>query len=123
MPDGTLNACETLRKERSDIKIDNNGKMVPTCRHPLKNGYVVGCGDRYRVFTNITYDEYVKYCDKHGTNHWPYELIEPRIIDRKPYIEYYEMGCLNCGKKEFTLKQIYEMLEKGTIEDHFTRLK
>ena len=104
---------------------DKNGKIKASYRRLLKNGYIVGGGWLDAAYTNITFDEYVTYNQKHNVVVWPVELLEPRIIDRDPYLEFYASVCHgnDCQVQEFTLGEIYEMLENGTIEEHFTRYK
>ncbi|MFV0267366.1 MAG: hypothetical protein ACK5HT_09545 [Draconibacterium sp.] len=113
LDDSTLNS----------YNIDSKGNLMPKYRHLLKSGYIVGGGTRNASFTDITFTEYYNYNKEHGVNSWPAELIRPRIIDNDPYEELYWMGCLDCGLKEFTLGQINEMIENGTLEEHFTRMK
>lgn len=103
--------------------IDCKGKLMPKYRHLLRCGYIVGGGSSKASFTDITFTEYYNYNKEHGVNSWPAELIIPRIIDNDPYEAFYWMGCLDCAIKEFTLGQINEMIESGTLEEHFTRLK
>ena len=104
--------------------VDGKGNLIPKYRYVLKSGYTVGGNASSEdSYTDITFAEYYNYNKEHGVNSWPAELIKPRIIDHDPYEEYYWMGCLNCSLKEFTLAQINEMIEKGTLEEHFTKIK
>lgn len=84
---------------------------------------MVGDAHQRAAFTDITFTEYLRYNEKHGIDHWPDELLWPRIIDKDPYTELYSIGCLDCAEKIFTLGEINKMLEEGTIEEHFTKLK
>ncbi len=104
--------------------VDGNGNLIPKHRYVLKSGYVVGGNANSEdSYTDITFTEYYNYNKEHGVNSWPVELLKPRIIDNAPYEEYYWMGCLDCAIKEFTLGQINEMIENGTLEEHFTKIK
>jgi hypothetical protein len=110
-------------KNLDSYNIDSKGNLMPKYRHLLKSGYIVGGDGSKASFTDITFTEYYKYNKENGVSCWPDELIRPRIIDNDPYVEYYWMGCLNCTIKEFTLGQINDMIESGTLEEHFTRIK
>ena len=120
-PEGNLNRIPVLNKQNYDI--DKNGKLKPKYRYILKSGYMVGDAHEWAAFTDITFTEYLSYNEKYGITHWPDTLLWPRIIDKDPYIELFWMGCLDCKIKEFTLGEINEMIEDGTIEKHFTKLK
>lgn len=124
--EGNITSLPSIKIENNpNYEIDNNGNIKANYRRILKNGYIVGGGHLLGVFTDITFKEYVAYNQKYGVAAWPLELVEPRIIDRDPYIEYYASVChgSDCPVQEYTLGEIYEMLENGTIEEHFTRYK
>ncbi len=122
-PEGLNKVLALDDKNLYNYNMDSKGNLMPKYRHLLKSGYIVGGGSSKASFTDITFTEYYKYNKEHGVSSWPAELIRPRIIDENPYEEFYWMGCLNCSLKEFTLGQINEMIENGTLEEHFTRLK
>ncbi|MBN1821248.1 MAG: hypothetical protein JXR31_10855 [Prolixibacteraceae bacterium] len=121
--DGQPNAIPGYTLDDSRIKVDSNGNITPNFRWRLKSGYIVDKETYFDgVFTNITIQEYVEYTTK-NIGGWPDDLLLHRIKDKDPFTEFYYTGCLNCPLKEFTLGEINEMLENGTIEEHFTRLK
>ncbi len=122
-PDGNLNRILSLTTDDNNLVIDKEGNITPKYRHLLKSGYIVGDAHEWAAYTDISFTEYLDYNEKNNVNSWPMELIELRIVDKNPYEELYWMGCLNCSIKEFTLGQINEMIEKGTLEEHFTRIK
>jgi hypothetical protein len=124
LPTGQLNAIPSYTKDDSRIKVDANGKISPNTRWRLKSGYIVD-KESYinRVYTNITFQEYVDYNTKNKVAGWPDDLIEPRIIDKDPFIEYYILDGLNKEVKTYTLRDINEMIENGTLETVFTKLK
>ena len=105
------------------IIVDDKGNISYNLRWRLKSGYLVeiGLGSK-ESFTKITFQEYVDYHTKHGVV-MPPKLISPKIIDTDPFTEFYFMGCLDCAKKEFTLGQIEEMINNGTLEEHFEKMK
>lgn len=122
--EGKLNRVLCLDDNSIDnYKLDSNNRLIPNYRYLLKSGYIVGDANRNAAYTNITFQEYYNYNKKNGVNSWPDELIKPRIVDKNPYQELYWMGCLDCKIKEFTLAQINEMIENGTLEEHFTKVK
>lgn len=122
-PEGALNAIPVLTEETQNMYIDKNGNVNRTRWFLLKSGYIIGPAHERAAFTNITLTEYLQYNKKNNIDHWPDELIWPRIIDKDPYSELYWMGCLDCAIKEFTIGEINKMLENGTLETVFTKLK
>jgi len=120
---GNISGLPDFTYSSGAVGIRNNGKVYFKNRYVLKSGYIVGFLYTDHAFTNITLKEYVEYNEENGVTVWPISLIYPRIIDRDPFTEFYYMGCLSCPHKEFTLGEINEMLENGTIEEHFTKLK
>lgn len=122
-PENELSAIPILTKETQNYIIDRKGNVNRTNWYILKNGYTIGPAHRWAAYTNISLTEYLEYNEKNKVNSWPNELIWPRIVDKDPYEELYWMGCLDCQEKRFTLGEINEMIEKGTLETVFTKLK
>ena len=106
------------------INIDKNGNITYTQRWKLKSGYIVCKEMEYNnmAFTNITFQELIEYTDKNGGD-IPANWFKSRIIDKEPFTEYYWLGGLNHQTQEFTLGQINKMIENGTIETVFTKIK
>ena len=124
LPDGRINAIPDYTLNNPRIKIDKNGKIEINTRWLLPNGYIVDIeASLNESFSDITFQEYVDYNTANGVAGWSAELIRPRIIDTDPFTEFYYMGCSDCKIKYFTLAQIYQMLENGTIEEYFKKLK
>lgn len=106
------------------VLIDKNGIMTFSNRWRLKSGYIVATEVWLKYsFTNITLKEYVDYTTKHNSGAWTSEMLLPRIIDRDPFLTYYHLSGINQGEKKFTLGELNDMIEKGTIEEQFTKLK
>lgn len=105
------------------ISIDSKGIVKYKNRWFLKSGYIVEKEISYdKVFTNITFQEQVDFIKSSGnviTGDW----YRPRIIDKQPFKEYYWLNGLNHQTQEFTLGQINKMIENGTIESVFTKIK
>lgn len=122
--EGQPNAIPSYHIGDPRITVNKNGSIKPNFRWRLKSGFIVD-KETYmdEIFTNITIQEYVNYNTENGVAGWPDELILPRIIDKKPFTEFYFSGVLNGPVIEFTLGEINEMIENGTIEQRFTRLK
>jgi hypothetical protein len=105
------------------ISIDRNGVVKYKNRWFLKSGYIVEKEISYEnVFTNVTFQEQVDYIKSTG-NEITGDWYRPRIIDKQPFTEYYWLGGLGHPIKEFTLGQINKMIETGTIETVFTKIK
>ncbi len=100
------------------ITIEEDGSITYNLRWRLKSGYIVGKGINIdRVFTDITFQELIEQDDISSS--W----FKQRIIDEEPFTEYYWLGGLNLPNKEFTLGEINEMCEDGTLETVFVKLK
>jgi len=122
--EGLINAIPDYSLDDPRIIIDKDGKATPNFRWRLKSGYIVDKETgRNEIFTDITIQEYIAYNIQNDVFGWPGELIRPRIIDKNPFYEYYYYNGFNKSEKQFTLKELNEMLENGTIEEYFTKLK
>ena len=124
LSDGRLNAIPGYTLNDSRIKVDERGKITPNFRWRLKNGYILDTDTGLNeVFTDITLQEYVDYNTAHGVACMPDDLIRPRIIDQNPFTEFYSLGGLNKPPKTYTIGEINEMIESGTLETIFTKKK
>ena len=124
LPDGRLNAIPDYTINSSRIIVSGDGKIKINTRWLLKNGFIVDKESSLRdVFTDITFQEYVDYNTANNTGGWPNELIKPRVIDENPYVEYYHLNGLNKREKKFTLGELNKMIEEGTLETVFEKLK
>lgn len=123
--DGKLNKVLIIDEKNIHLNYieDKNKELQPTYRHLLKSGYIVGDASRKAQYTDITFTEYYDYNKENKVNSWPDELIWPRIVDEDPYEELYWMGCLNCKMQKFTLGEINDIIENGTLETTFTKIK
>jgi len=106
-----------------DPRISNKkGKVEYKLHWRLKNGYVLSEEMQPDlVFTDITFQEFVECTDKNGGN-IPDKWVTERIIDKNPFIKFYYLKH-ELRKRNFTLKEINEMIEEGTIETVFTKIK
>ena len=121
---GQLNAIPDYTLASPSIKIGANGAITPNYRWRLKSGYIIDQGSNTnKVFTSITFQEYVEYNEKNQVAGWPSNLIEPRIIDKNPFMEFYYYDGLNKAEKLYTLGEINKMIEDGTLETVFKKLK
>ncbi|MCF8357478.1 MAG: hypothetical protein K9H26_01880 [Prolixibacteraceae bacterium] len=96
--------------------------VVYNLRWYLRSGYTV-CRemDINRIFTNITFKELIDHVDSIGGIVPPDEWFKYRIIDKHPFTEFYDLK-KNTGR-DFTLGEINQMAENGTLETYFTKLK
>jgi len=105
------------------ISIDSKGVVKYKNRWFLKSGYIVEKEISYdKVFTNITFQEQVDFITS-SSNDITGDWYKSRIIDKQPFTEYYWLDGLNHQTQEFTLGQINKMIENGTIETIFTKIK
>ncbi len=123
-PDFTLKSLENPLG-KSTLKRDKNGKIVPNFRWHLRNGYIIcrGVSLTNTVFADITFQEFVDYTEKHNTACWPHELLKPRIIDKDPFKEYYYLYRYGRSSITLTVGEINKMIEEGTLETVFEKLK
>lgn len=106
------------------VLISENENITFSNRWRLKSGFVVAKEVSINYsFTNITLKEFVDYTTKYNSGAWTDEMILPRIIDRDPFLIYYHMSGIKQGEKKFTLGELNDMIEDGTIEEQFTKLK
>jgi hypothetical protein len=122
--DGRLNAIPSYNKNDPRISIDEKGNVKQNFRWRLKSGLILDNNVSIReVFTNITIQEYVDWNTENGVSGWPNNLIEPRIIDEDPFTDFYFLDGMNKIPKTYTLGEINKMIEDGTLETVFTKLK
>jgi len=102
-----------------------NGNHGYKHRWKLKSGYIVDCEFKHdKIFTDITIKEFIEYSDKNNICAMPDSILKQRIIDTDPFQEYYWYGGLFGEEyQEFTLGEINEMIENGTLETVFTKIK
>ena len=115
--EGKLNAVPSYTLSDPRISIDDKGNAEQNFRWRLKSEYILD-----KVFTDITIREYVEYNSAHKIAVWPDSLILPRIIDRDPFIEYYHSDGTRLPEA-ITIGEINDMIENGTLETVFTKLK
>jgi hypothetical protein len=122
--EGQLNAIPAYILNDPRVSVDKKGNISANFRWRLKSEYIVD-KEVYlnEVFTNISIQEYVDWNTQHGVACWPNNLIEPRIIDKDPFTEFYHLGGLNKSPEIFTLGEINDMIENGTLETVFAKLK
>ena len=125
LPDGRLNGDPAYILGDPLIKVSDNGKIEQNFRWRLKSGYIVSVNDKFTnfVFTDITFQEFVDYNTKRNVAYWPDELIKPRIIDKNPFSEFYSLIGFGKPVRTFTLGELNKMIEDGTLETVFTKIK
>ncbi len=107
------------------LKRDKNGKIVSNYRWRLKGGYILDheASLKHGVFTDISFQEFVDYTEKHNTGSWPDELLKPRIIDKDPFENFYYLSRYGRSPVVLTVGEINKMIEEGTLETVFKKLK
>lgn len=124
MENGETNGIPGFTLNDPRVKVESNGNIRQNFRWRLKSGYIVDKNATTRdAYTNITIQEYVEYKSETEEAGWPSGLLESRIIDRDPYIEYYHFNGLHIGERYFSLGELNSLLESGEIETVFERLK
>ncbi len=122
--DSLINAIPSYTLDDKRVGMDKNGNFILNTRWFLKSGYIVDTESYiHDIYTNITIKEYVEWNDENKVAGWPGSLIEPRIIDENPFTEFYYLDGKNKPIVKFTLGEINDMIENGTLEAVFTKLK
>ncbi len=119
---GNITSYPVYNKNSINIVDIGNTKYKYTQRWRLKSGYIVdkeiGCNN---AFTNVTFSEQINYIESNScdiTSDW----YQTRIIDKNPFLSYYyTIG--DTIPRLFTLGEINEMIENGTLETVFTKIK
>lgn len=121
--EGNISQTPLFGNDPNVVKKNSNGDYVLLKRYLLKSGYI--CEDIYIdvAFTDITITEMVLSCEKNDTKYWSTERYKSRIIDKDPFSEFYYLEGINKPEKKFTLREINKMIESGTLETVFTKLK
>ena len=104
------------------IVTDNSGNVTYTQRWKLKHGFIASKEMTYSIaFTNVTFQEQVEYVDKNGGD-IPVSWFNSRIIDKNPFTDYYYSKA-GYPAKEITLGELNKMIENGSLETVFTKIK
>ncbi|GAB1415026.1 hypothetical protein MASR2M117_04320 [Paludibacter sp.] len=104
------------------IITDKKGNVTYTQRWKLKQGFIASKEMSYSIaFTNITFKELVEYVDKNGGD-IPGSWFKSRIIDNNPFKNYYYTNG-EYYSKGLTLGEINDMIENGTLEIVFKKVK
>jgi hypothetical protein len=122
--DGKIVSTPAIIKDNPKMRFDSKGRMIYAGCHFLKDGYVLGGPfNLMSAITDITIKEYLEYDIANEVGGWPEKLIIPRIVDKDPISEFYYLDGLNKREKKFTLGEINKMIEDGTLETVFKKLK
>ncbi len=98
---------------------------MPNFRWRLTGGYILD-HETYikdRVFTNITFNEFVNHTEKNNVSYWTDELLRSRIIDKDPFEKFYYLNRYGRSPVVLTVGEINKMIEEGTLEKVFIKVK
>jgi len=101
----------------------SNGSYVLNSRYFLKNGYILEDVNLDYAFTDITVTEMVEKYLEIGSSYWSNDEYESRIIDKSPFSEFYRYDGRYKPEILYSLGEINEMIENGTLEEQFDKLK
>lgn len=120
---GNVSSTPLFGNNPSVVTEKEDGSFTLNNRYLLQSGYVLE--DIYidHVFTDITVEEMVISFTENGAAFWSPERFINRIIDRNPFDEFYFQKSETYESETITIGEINEMIENGTIENHFTRIK
>jgi hypothetical protein len=106
-----------------NVLVDKDGEYNFKYKWLLKSGFIVVLGGDFNcAVTDISLTEYVNFNEPFKTN-WDTVLLAARIINTDPFTEFYFHNGLNKTPRTFTLGEINKMIEDGTLETIFTKLK
>jgi len=105
------------------ITVDKYGEVTLKNRYRLKSGYVLDFIGHNDVFTDVTITEMCKKNEAYGPNYWLAAKLQQRIIDKNPFVEFYYFNGINKTPRMYTIGEINEMIDDGTLEAVFTKLK
>lgn len=111
--------------EKSDgVVTDRNEEYKFKYKWFLASGYVVVKDIDFinSAVTDISLTEFINFNEPYKTN-WTSEMLTKRMIDNDPFTSLYHLNGLNKTEKTFTLGELNDMIENGTIEDYFEKLK
>lgn len=118
-----ISSYPDYHEKSENVLVNKNGDYSFKYKWLLKSGYIVERGGDFNsAVTNISLTEYINFNEPFKTN-WDSEMLASRIIDRDPFLTYYYLNGLYQGEKKFTLGELNDMIENGTIEEQFTKLK
>lgn len=120
---GNITCTPLFGNDPSIVSKNKNGEFRLNRRHFLKSGYITEDISLNRVFTDITITEMVKSFTEFDRGYWSPERYLSRIIDRDPFLEFYHFDGIGKEVRIFTIGQINDMIENGTLETVFTKLK
>lgn len=120
--EGNITCTPLFGFDKNIVSKNKNGDFVLIRRHFLKSGYVLEDVYLDYAFTDITVNEMVETFSEFGAEYWSHERYSERIIDRDPFIEFYHSNVT--GRPEvITIGEINDMIENGTLDNFFTKLK
>jgi hypothetical protein len=106
-----------------NVFVEKDGEYKFKYKWLLKNGFVVEKGGDFNcAVTDISLTEYINFNEPYKTN-WDTILLKARIIETDPYTKFYFHNGINKTPRTFTLGEINDMIENGTLETVFTKLK
>ncbi len=120
---GNISCTPLFGNDSSIVQKDNKGDYVLKRRYTLKNGYMLGDIYLDYAFTDITVNEMVNKYLEAGPSFWTNDKYYERLIDKDPFIEFYYLDGINKRPRIFTISEINNMIENGTLETVFTKLK
>ena len=110
-------------EKSSNVILGKDGKYKYMYKWLLSNGYVVVQGGKFKcAVTDISLTEFINFNEPYKTN-WDSKMLQDRIIDTDPFVTFYSMDGIGKSIKEYTLGEIKEMIDNGTIEVYFEKLK
>lgn len=118
-----ISSYPDYNEKSENILANKNGEYKFKYKWLLRNGYIVVQGGEFNsAVTDISLTEFVNFNEPYKTN-WDIDMLKTRIIDTDPYTEFYFYNGLEKTPEIYTLGEIYDMIENGTLETVFTKLK
>ncbi len=121
--EGNVSETPLFGDNPANVKLNSDGNYVLIRRLFLKSGYICEDIDIDYAFTNITITEMVESFENYSSGYWSTDRYESRIIDRDPFTEFYHLDGIGKEEQIFTIGDINELIESGTLETVFKKLK
>jgi len=113
----TSDAIEKVIYTKSDT--------IPKNRIRLVEGYVWS-GEGYfedDVFLSMTFKDQIKWQNKYGLITMPVDTARKYILDREPYIEYYEVKDNQMFFNKEDTVELNRIILESRLEEYFTKIK
>ena len=120
---GNISGTPLFGNNPDIVSKSKDGHFMLKKRLFLKGGFIIEDIALDYAFTDITITEMVETFTEYGGEYWSPEKYLNRIIDKDPFSEFFYLHGDGKPERIFTVKEINDLIENGTLETVFTKLK